>query len=73
MIPAPGEAPADYWAHTSHNEEVRDRYDDTIALFYLVVSPELAAEALNRARSQSEARMGDRRRCGLGPASSRGS
>jgi alpha-beta hydrolase superfamily lysophospholipase len=59
MIPAPGEAPADYWTHTRYNEEVRDRYDDTIALFYQDVSPELAAEALNRARSQSEARMGE--------------
>jgi alpha-beta hydrolase superfamily lysophospholipase len=59
MIPAPGEAPARYWAHTRYNEEVRDRYDDTIALFYQDVSPELAAEALNRARSQSEARMGE--------------
>jgi pimeloyl-ACP methyl ester carboxylesterase len=59
MIPAPGEAPADYWAHTRYYEEARDRYDDTIALFYQDVSPELAAEALNRARTQSEARMGE--------------
>ena len=58
MIPAPGEAPADYWAHTRYDEEVRDRYDDTIALFYQDVPPELAAEALDRARTQSEARMG---------------
>jgi alpha-beta hydrolase superfamily lysophospholipase len=59
MIPAPGEAPADYWAHTGYYEEVRDRYDDAIALFYQDVPPELAAEALNRARTQSEARMGE--------------
>jgi SAM-dependent methyltransferase len=59
MIPAPGEAPADYFAHTRYDEEVRDRYDDTIALFYQDVPPELAAEALNRARTQSEARMGE--------------
>src|SRR4051794_6718247 len=59
MIPAPGEAPADYWADTRYDEEARERYDDAISLFYQDVSPELAAEALNRARSQSEARMGE--------------
>lgn len=59
MIPAPGEAPADYWTHTRFSEEVRVRYDDTIALFYQDVPPDLAAEALNRARTQSEARMGE--------------
>jgi pimeloyl-ACP methyl ester carboxylesterase len=59
MIPAPGEAPDDYWAHTRYYEEARDRYDDTIALFYQDVPPELAAEALNRGRTQSEARMGE--------------
>ena len=59
MIPAPGEAPAGYWANTRYGEEVRDQYDDTIALFYQDVPPGLAAEALKRARPQSEARMGD--------------
>jgi hypothetical protein len=34
MIPAPGEAPAGYWAHTRYDKEVRDRYDDASALFY---------------------------------------
>jgi len=59
MIPAPAEAPADYWAHTRYDQEVRDRYDDAIALFYQDVPPELAAEALKRARAQSETRMGE--------------
>ena len=59
MIPAPAEAPADYWAHTRCDQEVRDRYDDAIALFYQDVPPELVAEALKRARAQSEARMGE--------------
>jgi pimeloyl-ACP methyl ester carboxylesterase len=59
MIPAPAEAPADYWAHTGYEEEQRDRYDDPIALFYQDVPPELAAEALRRAPAQSEARMGE--------------
>lgn len=59
MIPAPAEAPADYWANTRYAEEARDRYDDAIALFYQDVPPELAAEALKRGRFQSEARMGE--------------
>jgi pimeloyl-ACP methyl ester carboxylesterase len=59
MIPAPGEAPADYWANTRYEEEVRERFDDPIALFYQDVPPELAAEALERGREQSETRMRD--------------
>jgi pimeloyl-ACP methyl ester carboxylesterase len=57
MIPAPGEAPADYWSNTRYGDEVRESYDDEIALFYQDVPPELAAEALERGRPQSEARM----------------
>ena len=59
MIPAPGEAPADYWVNTRYGEEVRESYDDTIELFYQDVPPELASEALKRGREQSEARMGE--------------
>jgi pimeloyl-ACP methyl ester carboxylesterase len=59
MIPAPGEAPADYLSGTRYGDEVRERYDDTLALFYQDVPPELAAEALKRARHQSEARLGE--------------
>jgi pimeloyl-ACP methyl ester carboxylesterase len=59
MIPTPGEAPAAYLARTGYDQEVRDRYDDAIALFYQDVPPELAAEALKRSRGQSEARMGE--------------
>jgi hypothetical protein len=59
MIPAPGEAPDSYWTHTRYSEGVQDRYDDAIALFYQDVPPELVAQALNRARIQSEARMGE--------------
>jgi pimeloyl-ACP methyl ester carboxylesterase len=59
MIPVPGEAPADYSSRTGYESEVRERYDDDIALFYQDVPPELAAEALKRARGQSEARMGE--------------
>jgi pimeloyl-ACP methyl ester carboxylesterase len=57
MIPAPGEAPADYWTNTRYENEVRESYDDGIALFYQDVPPELAAEALKRGRRQSEVRM----------------
>ena len=57
MIPAPGEAPADYWANTRYQDEAGESYDDEIALFYQDVPPDLAAEALKRGRSQSEARM----------------
>ena len=59
MIPAPGEAPADYWTNTRYDDEPRDRYDGTVALFYQDVPPELAAEALSRSRTQAEARMGE--------------
>jgi pimeloyl-ACP methyl ester carboxylesterase len=59
MIPAPGEAPADYWANTRYEEEEHERYQDDIALFYEDVPQELASEALRRSRGQSEARMGE--------------
>jgi pimeloyl-ACP methyl ester carboxylesterase len=59
MIPAPGEAPADYWSATGYADEPRERYDDAVALFYQDVPPELVAEARTRSRGQSEARMGE--------------
>jgi pimeloyl-ACP methyl ester carboxylesterase len=59
MIPAPNEAPADYWANTRYEDEVRESYEDVIALFYHDVPRELASEALKRSRRQSEARMGE--------------
>jgi pimeloyl-ACP methyl ester carboxylesterase len=59
MIPVPGESPADYWTNTRYGEEATERYDDTVAVFYQDVPPELATEALERGRTQSEARMGE--------------
>jgi pimeloyl-ACP methyl ester carboxylesterase len=59
MIPMPGELPADYWSGTSYAQEVQERYDDGIALFYHDVPPDLAAEAQKRSRDQSDARMGE--------------
>ena len=38
---------------------MRERFDDTVALFYQDVPPELASEALRRSRTQSEVRMGE--------------
>ncbi|RFS81820.1 alpha/beta hydrolase [Actinomadura spongiicola] len=58
MIPVPGEAPNDYWANTRYEEE-QSSYEDTVALFYQDVPPELAAEAMRRAPDQSVARMGE--------------
>jgi pimeloyl-ACP methyl ester carboxylesterase len=59
MIPAPSEAPADYWVNTRYGDEAHERHADPISLFYQDVPPELAAEALKRGREQSEARMGE--------------
>src|SRR6266498_3644093 len=59
MIPAPGEAPAEYWANTRYGEEAQEWYEDDIALFYQDVPPELASEALKRSRRQSEDRLGE--------------
>jgi pimeloyl-ACP methyl ester carboxylesterase len=59
MIPMPGEPPADYWRNTRYDEEPREQYDDTVALFYQDVPAQLAEEAVRRGRSQSEARMGE--------------
>jgi pimeloyl-ACP methyl ester carboxylesterase len=59
MIPAPGEAPADYVANTRYDEEPMERYEDDVAWFYQDVPPELASEALKRSRRQSEARFGE--------------
>src|SRR6266540_6141314 len=53
MIPVPGEAPADYWTDTRYDEEVREHYDDEVALFYHDVAPELVSEALKRGRTLS--------------------
>ncbi|WP_433788977.1 alpha/beta fold hydrolase [Actinoplanes sp. CA-252034] len=56
MIPAPGEAVTDYWAHTGWDREPREQHDD---LFYQDVDPELAAEARARGRAQSEVRLAE--------------
>jgi pimeloyl-ACP methyl ester carboxylesterase len=53
LIPAPGEAPRDWWANTGY-ESLRGEWSgDVSATFYHDVPPELAAEALKRGRAQS--------------------
>ncbi|HKE72034.1 MAG TPA: alpha/beta fold hydrolase [Acidimicrobiales bacterium] len=59
MIPAPHEAPAEHWDNTRYRDEPRERYDDTVELFYQDVPAPLVAEALSRGRGQSEARLGE--------------
>src|ERR1051326_9931 len=56
MIPAPGEAPADYWTNTGYYDEPRESYTD---VFYQDVPADLVAEARKRGRAQSEARLGE--------------
>ena len=60
MIPAPGERPDDWWANTGCSEARREQAEregpapeDDIGLFLHDVPPDLAAEALRRARDQS--------------------
>jgi pimeloyl-ACP methyl ester carboxylesterase len=60
MIPVPGEPPGDWWANTGYEQARREQderdgraADDEVALFLHDVPPDLAAEALRRARGQS--------------------
>ena len=72
MIPAPGEAPADYWANTRYGEETQETYQDDIALFYQDVPPELASEALKRSGGSPKPAWGSHRPLRHGPTSVRG-
>jgi pimeloyl-ACP methyl ester carboxylesterase len=60
MIPVPGEPPGDWWANSGYEQARREQderdgrsADDEVALFMHDVPPDLAAEALRRARGQS--------------------
>lgn len=62
MIPAPGEAPADWWENTGHRMAVQEQAkrdggltgnDDPIVAFYHDVPGELAEEAMRRERGES--------------------
>lgn len=58
MVPRPGERAGDWWANTGHATALRELgsdQDDEIALFLQDVPPDLATEALAKARDQTEA------------------
>lgn len=59
MIPAPGEPVTDYWKNTGYDQEPTGDYDGTIELFYQDVPPTLAAEAVERGKNQSDARLSE--------------
>jgi len=52
LIPVPGEAGRDWWTNTGY-ESPAESYD-MVATFYHDVPPELATEALERSRAQSD-------------------
>ena len=52
LIPTPGEAARDWWTNTGY-ESPAESYDE-VATFYHDVPPELAAEAQERSRVQSD-------------------
>ena len=54
LVPAPGEAPRDWWANTGYEPKRGDWPDDERSIFYHDVPPALAAEALDRSRGQSD-------------------
>lgn len=54
LIPAPGEAPSDWWTNTGYESLGGERSDDVAATFYHDVLPELAREAMKRGRAQSD-------------------
>ena len=67
MIPAPGEAPADWWTNTGYRQAVAAQArldggltgnDDPFVTFYHDVPRPLAEEAMGRARGESAAAYG---------------
>jgi pimeloyl-ACP methyl ester carboxylesterase len=58
MVPEPGETGNEWWVNTGYEQAVRDRGEwDEIALFMHDVPPQLAEEAMARARDQAETPM----------------
>jgi pimeloyl-ACP methyl ester carboxylesterase len=64
MVPAPGEAPAQWWDNTGYRQAVEEQArrdggvtgsDDPFVAFYHDVPRSLAAEAITKARDESEA------------------
>jgi pimeloyl-ACP methyl ester carboxylesterase len=54
LVPAPGEAARDWWTNTGYEPVRGDWSDDDAAIFYHDVPAEVAAEALERGRAQSD-------------------
>ena len=50
MVPSPGERPDDWWSETGYDREPREQGLDDVAMYYHDVPPELASEAMRRAR-----------------------
>jgi pimeloyl-ACP methyl ester carboxylesterase len=60
MVPAPGEAPNDYWTNTDYQAPTVDADGDwDEVIFFHDVSPDLTVEAKKRERAQSDARMNE--------------
>ncbi|HKG04064.1 MAG TPA: alpha/beta hydrolase [Conexibacter sp.] len=61
MVPAPGEAPGEWWTSTGHAEAVREQGGDgsMTDTYFHDVPPPLAAQALERTRTQSATPMGE--------------
>jgi pimeloyl-ACP methyl ester carboxylesterase len=64
MVPAPGEAPAEWWDNTGHRQAVEEQArrdggltgnEDPLVAFFHDVPRALADEAMSRQRSESEA------------------
>ena len=68
MVPAPGEAPGEWWENTNHADARReqaerdgvpaDTADDPMYVFFNDVRPDLASEAIRKQRSQSGTPLG---------------
>jgi pimeloyl-ACP methyl ester carboxylesterase len=54
LVPVPGEAGRDWWTNTGYEPEASADSYDVVATFYHDVPPELAAEAVERGRAQSD-------------------
>jgi hypothetical protein len=58
MIPAPGEAPDDWWSETGYLDEPREGSGDDVETYYHDVPAALAAEALARTRNHPSSTAG---------------
>jgi pimeloyl-ACP methyl ester carboxylesterase len=59
LVPAPGEAAQDWWTNTRYEPARGEWPDDVRSIFYHDVPPDLAAEAMERGRRQSDTPEGE--------------